>query len=66
MDLPIRAGTSASNTPPPHRWAVVLVLCASVLIVNVDTTILGSTAPDQSNVIAQLPPDAVPKIGLTK
>ena len=45
MDLPIRAGTSASNTPPPHRWAVVLVLCASILIVNVDTTILNVALP---------------------
>lgn len=35
----------ARDAEGPRRWAVVLVLCASILIVNVDTTILNVALP---------------------
>jgi EmrB/QacA subfamily drug resistance transporter len=34
-----------SETQRAHRWAIVVVLCASILIVNVDTTILNVALP---------------------
>ncbi len=36
---------SAPDTRVPHRWAVLVVLCVAVLVVNIDSTILNVALP---------------------
>ena len=45
VDLLTGPAASRSEQEPVHRWAVVVVLCVSILIVNVDTTILNVALP---------------------
>ena len=45
MESLIEPAASRNGTQRPHRWAVLTVLCVSILIVNVDTTILNVALP---------------------
>ena len=45
MDLLTRPAAARHGEKGGHRWAILVVVCASALIVNVDNTILNVALP---------------------